>query len=225
MDTINATLAHGPLTRLPAEFYDARVRAHIDRITTEEWFGGYAESREYRTLGIGAAVGDITQHMVQHARGDAPRPFRLGLAGGHDTTIAATLSALGVFHPRRDAWPPFTSRIVFELFRDARAAPSSAPASSPSSRTPYASLPPAERARLDGHWVRVRYNDRVVALPGCRAAGRHWGNDETVCSLRAFKEVVDEFTPDDWRAACARGLGERAFPARAERPVGVEEGE
>ena len=54
MDTINSTKAHGPETRLPKEFYDKKAAAIIDRIATEEWFSGYNESIEYRSLGIGA---------------------------------------------------------------------------------------------------------------------------------------------------------------------------
>ena len=59
MDTINSTLAHGPETRLPKEFYDDKGRAIIDKIGVEEWFSGYQESREYRMLGIGGLMGDV----------------------------------------------------------------------------------------------------------------------------------------------------------------------
>lgn len=37
MDTINSTLAHGPKTRLPSKFYDAKARDIIDRIGVEEY--------------------------------------------------------------------------------------------------------------------------------------------------------------------------------------------
>ena len=36
MDTVNATLAHGPKTRLPQKFYDTKGRDIIDRIGVEE---------------------------------------------------------------------------------------------------------------------------------------------------------------------------------------------
>jgi acid phosphatase len=64
MDTINSTLAHGPETRLPKEFYDAKGRKIIDEIGVEEWFSGYKESREYRALGIGSLMGDLVERMV-----------------------------------------------------------------------------------------------------------------------------------------------------------------
>lgn len=64
MDSIHATLAHGPETRLPDEFYDERVREVIDRIVVDQMFRGYAVSRELRMLGIGQLVGDIALKMV-----------------------------------------------------------------------------------------------------------------------------------------------------------------
>ena len=67
LDTVNATLAHGPETRLPAEFYDPKVLEIIDRIGVEEWFAGYWESREFRALGIGALMGDIVERMIKSA--------------------------------------------------------------------------------------------------------------------------------------------------------------
>jgi acid phosphatase len=60
MDTINATDAHGPDTKLPKDFYDPKARAIIDKIAVEEWFQGYTESSEYRALGIGGLLGDLT---------------------------------------------------------------------------------------------------------------------------------------------------------------------
>jgi len=64
MDTVNATLAHGPDTRLPDEFYDERVRKVIDRIVVDETFRGYGVSREFRMLGVGELVGDMVLKMV-----------------------------------------------------------------------------------------------------------------------------------------------------------------
>ena len=64
MDSINATLVHGPDTRLPDEFYDKRVRKVIDRIVVNEMFCGYGISRELRMLGVGQSVGDIVLKTV-----------------------------------------------------------------------------------------------------------------------------------------------------------------
>lgn len=65
MDTINATAAHGEATRLPQEFYDPKLIRTIEKIGVEEWFSGYHESQEYRTLGIGGLVGDVVAQMMK----------------------------------------------------------------------------------------------------------------------------------------------------------------
>ena len=134
MDTINSTLAHGPETRLPSEFYDAKARAIIDRMGVEEWFSGYNESREYRTLGIGALLGDVVERMVSKVEGAGLSIYEIGgengslgkgrggekgvlfaLSGCHDTTLAALLTSMGAFGDEK--WPPYTSHVAVELFR------------------------------------------------------------------------------------------------------------
>ncbi|KAK3069132.1 hypothetical protein LTR53_012778 [Teratosphaeriaceae sp. CCFEE 6253] len=265
MDSINATRAHADTasTRLPAEFYEERVLGTVDKICVEEWFGGYAESAEYRKLGIGGLVGDLTQRMVERTRalgdksdreGAEGQGFKLSMAGCHDTTLAAALTALGVFDVKRDHWPNFTSNIAFELFRRKNAAPApvlatpqpatntakpswwsslfsspSTPASAtaaPEPRTPFKDLPLAEQAKLDGHFIRLRYNDTPVTIPYCRQPGKHWEGDESFCTLAAFKEVADSFTPGDWRVECKMNLGTPGVPGMAggpevERVMGV----
>jgi acid phosphatase len=240
MDTINATRAHGPATKLPDEFYDPQVLKDINRIVTEEWFIGYQESKEYRRLGIGALIGDLTQRMVENVRGlpveNAAKPFKLGMAGCHDTTIAAALTALGAFRVDRDPWPNFTSSIAFELFQtrdnDGSAVkPGETPgswsnslfsktrssaSSAASTRDPLPSLSTSERKQLDDHYVRVRYNDTPMTLPFCARPGNHLPGDTSFCTLVAFKQIADQMTPLDWRAECANNLKESAFPSKVE---------
>lgn len=246
MDTINSTLAHGAATRLPAEFYDAKGRAIIDKIGVEEWFSGYQESTEYRSLGIGALLGDITSRMVENARlaGNLrqakPSDVKFALSGCHDTTLAAILASMGAFEG--EAWPPYTSHIAIELLRSKPTPTPAAPSNShsPSStwwsslfgspkniltpavspRTPVEDLSTPEKQKFDGYYVRIRYNDRVMTVPGCRPAGKHYGDDESLCTLEAFKSVVDKFTPKDWKKACKARLGEPGIPAFIE-PAGV----
>ena len=135
MDTINSTLAHGPETRLPKEFYDEKGRAIIDKIGVEEWFSGYAENKEYRRLGIGALAGDIVERMGAVVDGSGlsineiggenghagtgrggEKSIRFALSGCHDTTLAALLTGLGAFDGEK--WPPYTSHIAVEMFRE-----------------------------------------------------------------------------------------------------------
>lgn len=245
MDTINSTLAHGPKTKLPKEFYDQKVIDTVDRIGVEEWFAGYTESNEYRKLGIGSLVGDITARLVERAQAASSgnvkgnevasgKGIRFALSGCHDTTLAAILTSLGAFEGER--WPPYTSHVAVELLRAkkagitaAAAPPQSAglwerifgPAQNilkqpKSSRTPLVDLSEAERQGLEGFYVRIRYNDAVMSMPGCRPVGKHYKDDESLCTLSAFKEVVDKFTPKDWKKECGMRIGENAFPAQKE---------
>jgi acid phosphatase len=135
MDTINATDAHGPATKLPKDFYDPKARAIIDKIAVEEWFQGYSESTEYRMLGIGGLLGDITSRMtgsVERNGNDGlvevggndgklgkgrggETDIKFAMSGCHDTTLAAALVSLGAFV--NEKWPPFTSHIAFEMFK------------------------------------------------------------------------------------------------------------
>ena len=272
MDTINATDAHGPATKLPKVFYDPKARAIIDKISVEEWYSGYTESAEYRMLGIGALLGDVTARMAGSIEGrgadglleiggseggrGGETKIKLALSGCHDTTLAAALSALGAFGGEK--WPPFSSHVAFELFRkragEEVASPTrpvtpslntSAPpaagtwwsslfgrtSSPPSSTTsppdgiarkPLSSLTPSQRASLDNYYVRIRYNDKIMQIPACQAAGKHFEGDTSLCTLETFKGVVDAMTPKSWKTACSSRLDEPAFPVEKE-PAGLLE--
>ncbi|KAF1949379.1 acid phosphatase [Byssothecium circinans] len=243
MDSINATLAHGPDTRLPDEFYDERVRKVIDCIVVDEMFRGYGVSRELRMLGAGQLVGDIVLKMVDQVewsrRYDMLRdptvqsnaPPRLSLLGCHDRTIGVVLASLGCLNGN-EKWPPFTSHIIFELFRKRRTPSPSmneggrrwlwrgattgltsitdqGDTGEPRSfgRRPVKKLTTEEVQELDEYFVRVRYNDRIMTIPGCRAEGKHFDEDTSLCTLSAFKSIVDKFTPRSWKYACKSNLG------------------
>ncbi|KAH9906247.1 phosphoglycerate mutase-like protein [Xylariomycetidae sp. FL2044] len=285
MDTINSTLAHGPETRLPKEFYDKKAREIIEKIGVEEWFQGYKESQEYRMLGIGSLMGDILSRMVGSAEhstadgqyeiarrledepvmaGKGATPIRFGLSGCHDTTLAAVLSSLGAFDTNK--WPPYTSHIAIEMFRKAGSqtpkqqdTKSSAAVTIPPSESQSTSgagepkrswlgslfswtssssaaakpgnpppgigrkrteeLSAEEKAKLDGYYVRLRYNDEVVKIPGCKPEGKHLDGDESFCTLEAFKSIVDKYVPRNWKQQCTVNVREPTFPAKPE-PAG-----
>lgn len=272
MDTVNSTLAHSEETRLPKEFYDAKLRSIVDRIAVEEWFSGYSENREYRTLGIGAQVGDIVERMVSKVEGVGLSINEIGgengqlgkgrggetginfaLSGCHDTTLAAVMTSFGAFNGEN--WPPYTSHIAVELFRDrngeypaARSAgsflensilekpqPASKPgwlasmvglgasnqqdAGKPSklpekpkssshgiARRPVADLSDTEKKRLDGYYVRLKFNDKVFKVPACAKPGNHMEGDDSFCTLEAFKRVADGFTPQNWKVQCGQNM-------------------
>lgn len=252
MDTINATDAHGPETKLPSEFYDKKGRAVLDRIAVEEWFAGYNESNEYRKLGIGALMGDVVDRMISTAveggwRSETSasgsgspgigKAIKFSMSGCHDTTLAAILSSVGGFQD--ESWPPFTSSVAVELFSQAssdvtdtrsmleevstpqisqkpglfsslmggKSGPKT-PVTSATARTPLSSMSEDKRESLRKHYVRIRYNDRPVRIPGCAAkAENHLPGDETFCTLDAFKSIVDKFTPQSWQDECLQNLG------------------
>ncbi|KZF24016.1 histidine acid phosphatase-like protein [Xylona heveae TC161] len=265
MDTINSTLAHGPETRLPPEFYDEKGRKIIDRIGVEEWFSGYEESNEYRTVGIGALAGDIVARMTgnvekndfsslleigdsSHAPGQGrggEKLIKFALSGCHDTTLGSLLASLGAFEGGN--WPPYSSHISFELFRSksldvsdivpavtekntskgilgsifgsSGKSDSDTLKSRTLTRKKLVDMSDAERSRLKGYFVRVRYNDHPVTIPGCRKPGSHLEGDESFCTLEAFKAIVDRFTPDQWKSACQSNLDKPSFPPMPE-PAG-----
>lgn len=261
MDTINATDAHGPATKLPSEFYDKKGRSFIDQIAVEEWFAGYGESNEYRKLGIGALLADVVDRMVSTAveggwrsetnssdlnPKDNGKAIKFAMSGCHDTTLAAILSSLGGF--QNGHWPPFTSSVVIELFSQApneianagsgHSTPDVASKkpgvfsslfggkkssmqspTSETARTQISDLPEKSREALSKHYVRIRFNDVPVLIPGCAVKPEnHLPGDETFCTLDAFKTIVDKFTPKDWTSECMDNLNEGLFgPGDKER--------
>ena len=257
LDTINSTYAHGPATKLPSEFYNLKAREIADKIATEEWFIGYREDQEYRKLGIGGLMGDIVDRMVNASVNNGWRPatddsqvagapVKFAISGCHDTTIASVLNSMGAFDEK---WPPYTSNIAIELFKDNRApnpragdileefsnpvsngadkkpslfsrllgrpsSQSTPPTSAQTGRTSIDSLPPATHK----HYVRIRYNDRPVRIPGCaEKKSNHLPGDETFCTLEAFKEIADQFTPKNWREECEMNLDKGMFAEGAKQ--------
>lgn len=62
------------------------------------------------------------------------------------------------------------------------------------------------------HYVRVRYNDRPMRIPGCAAKPEnHLPGNDTFCTLDAFKDMVDKFTPQNWMVECTENLGEGLY--------------
>lgn len=249
MDTTNATLAHSPSTKLPKEFYDEKVISNVDRVCVDEWFAGYTESNEYRKLGIGALVGDVVQNMVKRAKTPVSQvqgSFKISLSGCHDTTLAAMLTSLGAFDLEKDKWPPYTSSIAVELFKHRSPSAPSSPSgvvwpsqektwwyslfsrgastasSTTSNRAPLDQMSEADKMSLDGYYVRLRYNDRPLTIPYCRAEGKHLDGEDGFCTLRAFKEAADTFTPKDWTGECKANLGDPVMSvAGVEKPPGL----
>lgn len=196
---------------------------------------------------MGSLLGDITARMVANveASNSASQDsavIKFAMSGCHDTTLAGTLASLGAYETHR--WPPYTSHIALEVFRKSTGAsaakasghnevpaagPAAAPGANPSSlagsalqgigRKALKEMTEDELTQIEGHYVRVRYNDEPVTIPGCKAAGNHLEGDETFCTLKAFKGIVDKITPKNWKQECANANKENLLPAKPE-PAG-----
>ena len=135
----------------------------------DEWFGGYGRSRELRMLGAGGLVGGVVGRMVERVEGG--RGERLAVVGCHDRTVGVVLGSLGCFGGER--WPGFVSWVGFELLR----------------RGGRGETPGGvgrEGGKYGDYFVRVKYNDRAMVVPGCRAEGNNFEGDPSVCTLVSF---------------------------------------
>jgi acid phosphatase len=50
-------------------------------------------------------------------------------------------------------------------------------------RRPTPALTGGEKNKLDGYYVRIRYNDEPVTVPACKLPGNHLEGDESFCTL------------------------------------------
>lgn len=50
-------------------------------------------------------------------------------------------------------------------------------------RKPLTELTPEQRNELGDYYVRIRYNDKIMQVPGCKAPGKHLEGDATFCTL------------------------------------------
>ncbi|KAF4301323.1 putative histidine acid phosphatase protein [Botryosphaeria dothidea] len=205
MDTVNGTLAHDERVRLPSEFYDPKLRQTIDKIVCEEWYAGYWESKEYRMLGIGGLMGDITARWGKGRGGE--QNIKFALSGCHDTTLAAVLSSLGAFQnenwPRSpatspsscshiDPWRSSNKRLpdkpqgwFASLFGSTKGVKQGGqPSPNGIARKKMEELSEQQKESLKDYYVRVRYNDKIMQVPGCKAEGKHLDGDTTFCTLR-----------------------------------------
>ncbi|KAG2225334.1 hypothetical protein INT45_005578, partial [Circinella minor] len=181
MDTLVAAKAHG--YDLPPDI-DEGVMRDLEDIVILDFFYAAMKSHECRRLGIGRLVGDIRDRMVEKAAGVNDR--KLHIYSGHDTTVGTLLISLGVFDKR---WPPFSSSIIFELFKEK------------GTNSSWTSRIFGQKEQP--HYVRVRYNDKILELPGCQATGDHHSNgDKSLCTLDAFKKIVKDQVPENWNEEC-----------------------
>lgn len=115
-----------------------------------------------------------TLETASEASPEKPMKDKMTILSGHDTVIAPVLATLGVYKSHC-WWPPYASRIAFELWE--HDAGDSAPSGSRHLR--------ASASNPDESFVRVVFNgkDVTATIPSCQ--GLH------MCPLAAFKLQID----------------------------------
>ncbi|KDQ22366.1 hypothetical protein PLEOSDRAFT_1079741 [Pleurotus ostreatus PC15] len=187
MDTIRAASAHG--IKVPPEFEEKAVVDLIEKAVVAEWFSDKTE--EVRRLGMGLLLSDLSRKMSRKVSLGDQDPVKILVHSTHDTAIAALCSTLDVYD---ELWPPFTASITFELFSKS---------SEPSRGHPSYLQGILNPFRPREHYVRVRYQNKNMALPFCGTEGKHLSGHAEFCTLAAFQERVEELTPLDYDAECS----------------------
>ncbi|PPQ68920.1 hypothetical protein CVT24_007664 [Panaeolus cyanescens] len=206
MDTIRAAIAHG--IQVPPEFEDKSIVNTIEKAVVTEWFSGVYilgfmllkahtsftgyKTEEVRRLGMGRLLSDVSTKMEKKIQKGDSDPLKILVHSTHDTAIAALCSTLDVFD---EQWPAFTASITFELFEKADV--NENPRQSQSILSRLGSSPHSE------HFVRMRYQNKDMALPICADKGKHLEGHPEFCTFEAFKSRVKELTPTDWDMECS----------------------
>jgi acid phosphatase len=148
------------------------------------------KNQEYRRLAMGPLLHDLQQKLAKKAALGSKDPSRILIHSTHDTSLAGINSALDVFDNR---WPAFTASITFELFKESLQPKQGFLAGL------RQTVLPSERPR---YYVRMRYQNKDMAIPYCKLEGNHLPGAPEFCTLKAFQERIRELTPEDWDAEC-----------------------
>ncbi|MDI1487705.1 MAG: hypothetical protein OHK93_006976 [Ramalina farinacea] len=175
---------------------------------------GGAEGELGEGRGLGAFEGESWPPYTSHVAVELFKAEDREKVGGGQLDVAATATTAG---EQQQMKPKRSSGMMAKLFgsggSEAQIATEEGIA-----RRPVSELSPSEKQKLDGFFVRVRYNDRPIIVPGCRPPGKHWQGDESFCTLEAFKSIVDKFTPRNWKSACVANLDQPTIPDEIEAP-------
>lgn len=146
--------------------------------------------------------------------------IKFGMSGCHDTTLAGCLASVGAFSGaqwppftshiafelfrKAGTAPTAAEPAISPKATTVTAVPpktswwgslfsSTTPAGMPPpgiGRKPTEELSEVEKQKLDGYYVRIRFNDEVVSIPGCKLPGKHLDGDESLCTLVSNKETA-----------------------------------
>lgn len=158
----------------------ARVWRDADRFYCAR-FGGADGGRDASRLAMLPLLQDLVHRLEAAAAGDAER---LLLFSGHDTVLAPVVAALGgAKAPSLCRWPPYASRLVFEVWRAEK----------------------PRRGKNQTDYVRVLFNGRAITqhLNGCRSRLPHSssGLSHELCPLSALAKAV-RLIAQEFATAC-----------------------
>lgn len=161
LDTISSATAHTEMHKhLPVEFFNSEMRAAMERICAEEEFAGYVYNHEFRELGVGKALAETAQRMLD-TMSRTTDSARLYLLSCHDSTIAGILASLGAMAEPDWFWPPFAAFLAIDLYRGL----------------------PDQTTQTEAWYVRVSYMGKPIELPIALTRGDHLPGDETLCKF------------------------------------------
>ncbi|KAK9469775.1 histidine phosphatase superfamily [Lipomyces arxii] len=203
IDTYASAVSHNITT--PAAFENRDAVNLVGRAALDSEFIGFDKNQEMKRLGMGRFLGEVLHRMTvgdpiiagnkEEATKLLGKEFKtankiplLALYAAHDSSIGALLATMGVFDNR---WINFTTHITFELFKE-----------KVESNKWLAGKP--------SQFVRVKYNGKPMSLPACQAAGQHYGEDKSLCTMAAFKSFVNSVAPHNWGSECTTNLGKSA---------------
>ncbi|RIA89614.1 histidine phosphatase superfamily, partial [Glomus cerebriforme] len=180
-DTVTAAKANK--ISIPKEFTDEIVDK-IDEISTGEWFYGFYETLEMRRLAIGRFLAELREIILSKVNNTSEtKDLKFAIYSGHDSTIAPLITTFNAYNHR---WPKFNSHLTLELFESKE-------------KSSFFKL---FSSAQDNHYIRVKYNDKILELPACQNDGQHHPNDKSLCTLKAFLSLVDSHIPKDYIQEC-----------------------
>ena len=163
------------------------MMTEADRLFCER-YNGADGGRRSTMLATYPFMSEISSRLHEAAL-SGTNGTKMTILSGHDTVIGPVLASLDVYK-NGCTWPPYASRIVFELWQQ-RAKDSA------QTKESYISA--------SSSFVRVIYNGRDVSgdIPRCQTAAASGG----LCPLAALKAQVDDMLGGaaGLKEACARG--------------------
>ena len=145
----------------------------LEKILVRERYEPFARSPDLARVGIGRFLGQLTAQMHTAAAAGEPK---LALYSGHDSTVGPLLGCLGLLS-KDPHWPTYGANLIFELLEDR--------------------LSPKNEL-----FVRVKYNGRTMAIPGCENADPQKRFGGTLCPMSRFLEICSPLIPKDYDQEC-----------------------